>query len=80
MLNKCLSNKIISIKHPYNILIISKVNRFISLIFDLGKEEVMGSNPINSSKVAVNKLAAFLFYYTIIQIVTLNKSLSYRTL
>ena len=27
----------------------------------LGKEEVMGSNPINSSKVAVNKLAAFFF-------------------
>ena len=51
MLNKCLSNKIISIKHPYNNLIISKVNRFISLIFDLGKEEVMGSNPINSSEV-----------------------------
>ena len=29
----------------------------------LGKEEVSGSNPDISSEVAVNKLAAFLFYY-----------------
>ena len=59
---------------PHTCLCSSGVEHF------LGKEEVSGSNPDISSEVAVNKLAAFLFYYTIIQIVTLNKSLSYRTL
>ena len=61
MLNKCLSNKIISIKHPHNNLAINIIDRFISSIFDLGKEEVMGSNPINSSEVQSVKWLLFCF-------------------